>query len=48
MEIYKALSSRYQKKSTKVTSKFQINPSGYDDMLFQITSENNMLEKLKW
>lgn len=35
-------------KSTKITSKFQINHSGYTDRLFQIPSQNDMLGNLKW
>lgn len=35
-------------KSTKITYKFQVNHSGYDDRLFQITSQNDKVGNLKW
>ena len=34
--------------STKITYKFQVNHSGYDDRLFQITSQNDKVGNLKW
>lgn len=35
-------------KGTKITYTFQVNDSGYDDRLFQITSQNDKVGNLKW
>ena len=34
-------------KGTKITYTFQVNDSGYDDRLFQITSQNDKAGNLK-